>query len=63
MIAQLKRGYHLLATRPKFRVALQATVSLILIVLLIILAQRSRMLDSLGAISLDAIVNGVALLS
>jgi glycosyltransferase 2 family protein len=47
LITQLKRGYSFLVARPALRVALQALVSILLLVALVILAQRSNMLASL----------------
>ncbi len=50
MIAQLKRGTGLLIGRPAARLALQAIVSLTLVAILVIVARRSNMLESLRAI-------------
>jgi len=61
LISQLKRSYSFLVARPALRVALQAGVSILLIVALVLLARRSNMLASLTALEPQALLIAGAL--
>jgi uncharacterized protein (TIRG00374 family) len=58
MIHYLKRAYSFIRTRPAVRIILQALVSTVLIAALVVLAQRSNLMENLRMLQPSALVLG-----
>jgi glycosyltransferase 2 family protein len=58
MINHLKRAYRFISARAALRIVLQTLVSIILIAALVVLAQRSNMLESLQMLQPSALILG-----